>query len=303
MPFRYAARMELRHLRYFVVVAEEQNVTRAAERLHVSQPPLSRQIHDLEEELGVELFRRTAKSLALTEAGKIFLREARAVLLRADQAVETVRVAGKNCQGHIRLGYAPSLTARFLPEALRSFGIAWPGVKFSLHDLSSAECMQRLVAGKLDLALTVEPSGRSKPGLGFEKLGTTSILCAVGSLHPLARKRFVSTAQLKDEAFVVYAAEDYPEYVAWFRKFCRAAGFRPRIAGEYDGATGLITAVESGRGIAFVASTLQCIAGPRLAFLELKPRIAPFAFGAVYPKPVSKLVENFISAIKKVKTT
>src|SRR5277367_1538484 len=95
MPFRYSAQMELRHLRYFVVVAEEQNVTRAAERLHVSQPPLSRQIRDLEEELGVELFRRTAKSLALTEAGKIFLREARAVLLRTDQAVEAVRAGAR----------------------------------------------------------------------------------------------------------------------------------------------------------------------------------------------------------------
>src|SRR5271155_3857791 len=108
--------MELRHLRYFVVVAEEQNVTRAAERLHVSQPPLSRQMRDLEEELGVELFRRTAKSLALTEAGKIFLPEARAVLLRAEQAVQTVRAMAKGERGQLRVGYAPSLTVEFLPR-------------------------------------------------------------------------------------------------------------------------------------------------------------------------------------------
>ena len=93
--------MELRHLRYFVVVAEEQNVTRAAERLHVSQPPLSRQIRDLEEELGVELFHRTAKSLALTEAGKIFLNEARAVLLQAEKAVQTVRAVARRGAGEV----------------------------------------------------------------------------------------------------------------------------------------------------------------------------------------------------------
>ena len=110
--------MELRHLRYFVIVAEEQNVTRAAERLHVSQPPLSRQIRDLEHELGVELFRRTGKSLALTEAGKIFLIEARAVLLRVDKAIETVRTVAHGDRGSLRIGYAPSLTAEFLPRAL-----------------------------------------------------------------------------------------------------------------------------------------------------------------------------------------
>src|SRR5471032_1497697 len=129
--------MELRHLRYFVIVAEEQNVTRAAERLHVSQPPLSRQIRDLERELGVELFRRTAKSLALTEAGKIFLIEARAVILRVDQAVETLLVAAKGNRAKLRVGYAPSLTVELLPKALRLFERDCPGVRVSLHDFST----------------------------------------------------------------------------------------------------------------------------------------------------------------------
>ena len=146
--------MELRHLRYFIVVAEEQNVTRAAERLHVSQPPLSRQIRDLEDELGVELFRRTGRSLALTEAGKIFLIEARAVLLRVDKAVETVRTVARGDRGSLRIGYAPSLTAEFLPRSLRLFEAERPGVRVALHDLSSEECAQWLAARKLALALT-----------------------------------------------------------------------------------------------------------------------------------------------------
>src|SRR5580698_4288825 len=113
--------MELRHLRYFIAVAEEQNVTRAAARLHVSQPPLSRQIRDLEEELGVSLFRRTAKSLALTEAGKIFLNEARGVLLQTEKAVQAVRAVAAGDRGQMRVGYAPSLTVEILPKALREF--------------------------------------------------------------------------------------------------------------------------------------------------------------------------------------
>src|SRR3984885_12178882 len=126
--------MELRHLRYFTAVGEEQNVTWAAARLHVSQPPLSRQIRDLEEELGVELFKRTAKSLELTEAGKIFLNEARAVLLRAEEAVQAVRSVAKGARGQVRVGYAPSLTVEILPRALKLFEQEHPGARVTLLD-------------------------------------------------------------------------------------------------------------------------------------------------------------------------
>jgi DNA-binding transcriptional LysR family regulator len=290
--------MELRHLRYFVVVAEEQNVTRAAERLHLSQPPLSRQIRDLEEELGVELFRRTAKSLALTEAGKTFLGEARAVLLRADQAVDAARAAANKCQGSLRVGYAPSLTARFLPQALRAFGAEFPAVHVTLHDLSTQECMQKLAARKLDLALTIEPVDRLGKGMRFEKIAAHGVFCALGTTHPLARKRSVRLAGLAGESFVIYAEDEYPEYVVWLRKVCRAAGFRPRIIGEYDGVTGLITALESGGGVALVAETLKCLSGPRLAFLPLHPRIPPMAMGAIHPVSAPNLTEKFIAAAK-----
>jgi DNA-binding transcriptional LysR family regulator len=290
--------MELRHLRYFVVAAEEQNVTRAAERLHLSQPPLSRQIRDLEDELGVELFRRTARSLALTEAGKAFLPEARAVLLRADQAVEAVRAAANNCQGRLRVGYAPSLTARFLPRALQAFAEAYPGTQVTLHDLSSEECRQKLAARKLDLVLTIRPSGTTK-GLRYEPLTTVPIACAVGRGHPLARERSVTLKQLAREPFVSYAEDEYPEYVARLRQLCRAAGFRPNIVGEYDGATGLITAVESGRGVALVAATLGCLSGTRLALLPVRPRVPPMGMGAVWPVGAPGLVENFVRVAKE----
>jgi DNA-binding transcriptional LysR family regulator len=104
---------------------------------------------------------------------------------------------------------------------------------------------------------------------------------------------------LAREPFVIYAETDYPEYVAWLRKACRAAGFRPDIAGEYDGATGLITAVESGRGLALVAATLGCLSGPRLTYLPLHPRIPPLAMGALYPTPASDLVKKFVQTVKR----
>src|SRR6187402_1887103 len=119
MPKRYAGRMELRHLRYFVAVAEEQNITRAAARLRVSQPPLSRQIRDLEDELGVELLTRSAHAVRLTEAGRHFFGEAKAVLQRAEEAVGSTKDVARGLKGDIDIGYEPSLSVDLLPRALQ----------------------------------------------------------------------------------------------------------------------------------------------------------------------------------------
>src|SRR3989442_10024051 len=125
--------MDLRHLLYFIGVAEQENVSRAALKLHVSQPALSRQIRDLEGELGFPLFERSAKSVRLTDAGRAFLDEARAVLQRADDAVKAARTIALGGRGELHVGYAPSLTARILPATLRAFQAGLPGVRVRLH--------------------------------------------------------------------------------------------------------------------------------------------------------------------------
>ena len=149
--------MELRHLRYFIAAAEEENVSRAALKLHVSQPAISRQIHDLEDEIGFPLFERGAKSLKLTEAGKVFLTEAKSVLQRAGEAVKSARAVAAGARGEIHVGYSPSLTVRILPPALRAFQAAFPNVRVALHDLSGEELLIGLRDGKLHVALTVPP--------------------------------------------------------------------------------------------------------------------------------------------------
>src|SRR5262245_51156880 len=158
MPFRYAGGMELRHLRYFVAVAEEQNVTRAAARLHVSQPPLSRQIRDLEDELGIALFEHGAKAVRLTEVGRVFLTEARAALRRVDDAVQMVKAAAQGQRGEIHVGYAPSLAVELLPRVLKTFQDSNPGVRVQLHDSSTQEMLRGLRDGKLHIALLVQVS-------------------------------------------------------------------------------------------------------------------------------------------------
>ncbi|HEY3857084.1 MAG TPA: LysR substrate-binding domain-containing protein [Verrucomicrobiae bacterium] len=291
--------MELRHLRYFTTVAEEQNVTRAAAKLHVSQPPLSRQIRDLEEELGVQLFKRTAKSIELTEAGKVFLGEARAVLLRTDEAVQAVRAVASGARGQVRVGYAPSLTVEILPKALRIFENAHPGTRVVLHDYSTEEYGRKLLERQIDVALGVPPAGPMWRGVLFEKLATYPVVCAVAASHPLAKKRAVSGTDMKAERWIGYSREDYPEYHSWLREVLKPLGVTANITEEHDSVTSLIAAVEAGRGMALAPASLRCLAGPRLKLLPIRPTLAPLVIGAMHIPPLSDAAAQFIAAVKE----
>ena len=252
--------MELRHLKYFVAVAEEQNVTRAAARLHVSQPPLSRQIRDLEEELGVTLFERRAKSVRLTEAGKVFLDEARAVLSRANDAVATVRAVSDGNRGELHVGYAPSLTVEILPLALRRFQEGAPGIKVTLHDLSTEAMLAQLLEGRLHVAMMLRPAAKVRRGLVFESLKRYAVCVAVHRAHPLAAARNVSLRKLAGERLIVYTRADYPEYHDWLTDLFKTLGGVPAIGEEHDSVTSLIASIEAGRGVAIVPECL-CVPG------------------------------------------
>ncbi|HVU35776.1 MAG TPA: LysR family transcriptional regulator, partial [Opitutaceae bacterium] len=191
--------MELRHLRYFVAVAEAENVSRAALRLHVSQPALSRQIRDLEEELGFALFMRSAKSVRLSDAGRAFLAETRAVLQRTAEAVEAARAVATGRRGELHVGYAPTPTARLLPAALRAFQAAQPEVRVKLHDLSTEEMLAGLRSAELQIAFLVEPTRAMLRGLVFTALLRDPVRLAVAPSHPLARHRSVAVARVVAE--------------------------------------------------------------------------------------------------------
>lgn len=292
--------MELRHLRYFVAVAEEENVTRAAARLHVSQPPLSRQMRDLEADLGVPLFERTPKSVRLTEAGKVFYREAQSVLQRADEAVAAVRAVAGGGAGELHLGYAPSLTVELLPKALRRFQETSPGVKISLHDRSTEQMLAGLRDGTLDAALMVKTSSAALRGLQFRNLVTYHVCVAAHPSHPLAKKRKVPLAELAGERLIAYSQAEYPEYHEFLQRLFAGGRRRPLIGEEHDSVTSLIAALESGRGVAIVTESLRCMVGGRLVLRPLSPAPEPFCVGVVTQITVghpalTKFVEALIS--------
>lgn len=263
--------MELRHLRYFVAVAELNNVSQAAQKLRVAQPALSRQIRDLEEELGVALLARTSRGVSLTEAGKVFADEARSVLSRAETAIQSARAAARGEAGEIHLGYAPSPTAELLPRTLHAFQNAAPGVRVVLHDSSTEEMLRGLREGRLQIALLVRPCDDALRGLTFEALQSYPMCVAVSPRHPLARQATVSLQRLLAEELVTYARADYAEYHALLEEVFAPVGRVPVIAEECDSSSSLIAAVEARRGVAIVPSVLRCLAGGRLKLKRLRP--------------------------------
>src|SRR6516164_3543983 len=166
------SRVELRHLRYFVTVGEALNFTRAAARLRMTQPALSRQVQELEDELGVDLFRRSSGGVTLTAEGKLFLTAAREALTHIDESVEQVRALARGEYGELHVGYAPIPTAEILPPALAAFRKAVPRVRLLLHDFSSDEIIAGLRDATLEIGVLVEPTGEQAAGIEFESLRT-----------------------------------------------------------------------------------------------------------------------------------
>ena len=291
--------MELRHLRYFVAVAEEENVSRAALKLHVSQPGLSRQVRDLEDELGLQLFERGAKSLRLTAAGKTFLTEARAVLQRANEAVKKARAVAGHPEGEIHVGYAPSLTVQILPQALRTFQARFPKVRVVLHDLSTEEMVSQLRGKKLQLALMVHPGRKFFHELDFKELARYPICVALSPRHPLAKSKLLSFAQVQPLPLIAYSRKDYPEYHAFVDKLFRATGRKPRITEEHDGVTSIVAAVESGAGFALMPGCVASMVQPRLKLIRLAPPAPEVPVGVAWLKkpPPGEIAREFIAAI------
>lgn len=291
--------MELRHLRYFVAVAEERGITKAAARLNVSQPPLSRQIRDLEHELQVELFDRAAKQIELTPAGKLFLKDARAVLQRMDVAVRRLRALPAVSSGEVRIGYAPTPTTELLPRVLKIFRKAQPKARVSLFDLSTNEMLAGLKARQIDVALVVKPPLKKGDGLVFEPLNELPIGIMVSNDHPFAKRRSVTLDEALSQPVVAYIREGYSDYHHWLNGVITLAKRKPRIIAHADGAASLMAAVQAGHGVAFGPPAYAIVAGRRAKFVTIRPAAPPILLGAITRAGKSTpLVQAFLEALR-----
>lgn len=271
--------MELRHLRSFLVVAELENISRAAERLHVSQPPLSRQIQQLEEELGLTLFERTGKSIHLTTQGRAFARDIASALTQLDKVIAEARAGGAQ---ELKIGYAPSLTVDILPPTLQRFRSAQPKVKIQLLDLGTAEMLERLRNQAIQVAFLVYPGEAALRGMTFQELAKHPGGVLLPLSHPLAEKRNLSVKDLAGEDVIALTPEDYPEYGRWLGDVFASTGRQPHVVEEHDSVSSLITAVEAGRGIAFGGRGMESQIGTRLRLIPLPRAAPPISMGIVW---------------------
>ena len=258
--------MELRHLRYFLVVGEHLSFTKASAQLRVAQPALSRQVQALEDEIGVDLMKRSPRGVTLTAEGKLFLEEARELLKRAEASVEKVRALARGQYGELHIGYAPSPTVEILPPALAAFQKAFPRVNVVLHDVSQRELVHGLQDGTLELGVIPQASSLQSEGIEFEALRAYPICVALAPTHRWVRLKSIPLERLAREPIVGYSRKDYPEYYPFIERLFLPIGVKPRLAVECDSASSLITAVETGRGIALSISVFKIISGKRLVF-------------------------------------
>ncbi|WP_454766777.1 LysR family transcriptional regulator [Cupriavidus campinensis] len=266
--------MDLRQLRQFVVLAETGNFHRAAERLHMAQPPLSISIRKLEDSLGTPLFARTTRGVRLTQAGEAALADARRALFHAEQARAAALSAAHGERGALRVGFVGSATYALLPRLIPAFRAAHPGIELILHESTSASILDRLERGQLDAGLVRFPILSSGP-YTLTPLEDDAFVAAVPAESRFASHDAIALKALAGEPFIMHPSADVPNLQAVAMLLCQQAGFVPRVAQEAVQVQTIVSLVESGLGVALVPGVAARYTNRRVRFLRLSsPRPA-----------------------------
>ncbi|MFP7471445.1 LysR family transcriptional regulator [Niallia taxi] len=247
--------MELRHLQYFQTVAEELHFGRAAARLNMTQPPLSQQIKQLEEELGFPLFHRSSRAVELTTAGDVFLGQIRSILSQLDRAVDTARHTARGELGKIIIGFVGTATYEILPPAIKEFRTIFPSIDIELRQLSAPNQLNALLNGDIDIGFSHPPVASCE--LISSSLKKSECVIAIPKNHRLADKQAVAITDMMNEPIISLSKEAWPSLYEDFIQLCNKHGFQPNIvqeSTEYQMVIGLVTA---GIGIAVVPDSAK----------------------------------------------
>jgi DNA-binding transcriptional LysR family regulator len=295
--------MELRHLRYFVAVAEDLSFTKAAEKLRLAQPSLTRQVRNLEDEMGVRLLDRTNNRVALTEEGRRFLFDSRKLLAMCAESVAAVQRMSRGENSQLDIGYVANIHYGLLPATLGAFRKLCPGVALNLFDMSSAEQFEALEGRKIDLGFVGLRPARSGHDMLSECVAHDTILVALPAHHPLAKKAKIKLAELAPQFFIGMSARTHPGAREWLLEICRDAGFAGRILQEADGEPTAIRFVADGLGVAFIPEQVAGMPHEGVALRPLTPpllRESTIAWRADNP---SKPLMDYIRIVKDLSSS
>jgi DNA-binding transcriptional LysR family regulator len=266
--------MELRHLRYFVAVADALSFTKGAEKLRLAQPSLTRQIKDLEERIGVRLFDRTKRRVSLTEEGKFFLADAKRVLAHSAEIVQAVQRLNGRERLRLNIGYVANLFYSVLPASLAAFQCSFPLVSINLFDMTCGDQFRALEDGKIDIGFVGFQKPIEEPGLEFRLIASYKTVAALAKNNPLARKTVIKLKDLEPMFFIGLSEASYPGYRDWLITTCRQARLRPKILQEANTERTLIQAVESGLGVALLPDQIKKLSGENVSFRPISPPVA-----------------------------
>jgi DNA-binding transcriptional LysR family regulator len=287
--------MELRHLRYFVAVAEEGGFSKAAVRLRVAQPALSKQIQDLEAEVGASLFVRSRQGARLTGAGEVFLDRARGILQSAQEAVAAARRVTAGEQGRISVGFIGSISHELLPRILQAYRRRYPDVELSLVEMSPLQQLEALRQGQLDVGFLGLVFPEQHPDLHIKVLAEEPLMAAVPEDHPLAQEKRLSLRQLESWPFILTSRRNAPVFNDWLIGLCRTAGFVPQVAKEVDRAPTVLNYVAAGFGLSVFPAQIARLPAPGVAFIPLAASVPRYRYGMAWKgekkqEPAGRLV-------------
>ena len=289
--------MQLRHLECFLAVAEELHFTRAAQRLHLSQPPLSRHIKELEQELGVTLFQRTRRNVALTDAGRAYEQRVHAIFDQLEQARDEAQRIQRGEMGTLTVGFVGALTYEFLPGLLRRYRARMPNVHLALRDLVPAEQIGALATGRIDVGFAGILPDDCGPEVAHRVLRRERMVAALPDGHVLAKRKTVPLAALAEEPWVVIETKISPTYDRFIHRLCAEAGFAPRIEHEASRAQAMLGLVAVGLGVTIVPQTIAMLPAPGVVFRPLKQRLIYEHVVFWRAKAVSSLVTAFLDGL------
>ena len=291
--------MELRHLRYFVAVGEALSFTKAAEKLHLAQPSLTRQVKDLEAEIGVRLLNRNKRKVSLTPEGRSFLSDARRVLAHSADIVESVQRLHRRETAALNIGYVANFFPAHLPTSLAAFQRKFPMVSVNLFDMSYGDQFRALEEGRIDLGFVKIPPSLESRDLQFQSLGSDKIIVALREGDRLEQNGVIRLKDLASMFFIGMSEKSYPGYRDWLTETCRQAGFAPKVLQDVEIERIVLQAVGTGLGVALLPEQVEKLRHENVVFRPLTPTVRTPSCIAWKKENTSSVLKAYIEALKE----